>query len=344
MDGVVVGGLVIFVIIVIVCIILIVVLTIQNSDSSNGDENGNNDSSDEAKAKRTVRKFSAPPQIPRSNIELKSARKTTVPQKKEPTVVPNTSHIRVPMYHINSDSSEESADDTDQEYPFQIDSDTSDFSSEDDSEVGSFERYSDGGRYPIARKRDSRKIVDMVDFHGTVVYLYDDGMISLGDEQSGPKMDQLFVLGKRLGGLNGGRIYVYSVKNHTFALLSAKNTDLGKLDQKITRVGSTLSRSHLAVQTSRSLIVYDTNGMEVERISVFPPYIKRVYGQDLRTYVDVDTISHQTKDHYGRSLGGILDAVVKFEGSIAPLTVERAREYNLKSVKFVQGGVYYLPE
>ena len=296
-------------------------------------------------------------------------------EQKVTPVLPNPLiQIKVPTYFVDSDVSDsESEEGSEYDENNIVLSDISDPDSSDESDEildefksNPYEESRRGGvYYPIVTPTKSPKVIDVIDYPKNNCdkdnyYLYNNGTIRINYSATPikikgvEKLDQLFVLGKYLGGLFNGRLYfatttpdisqpLLCVKANQIATF--EKSDLDKLRHYIIRVNSVLNREYLSVQTKQSLILFNNKGKEIERVSTYPQTSKRVYGINKDVFIDIDIIKHTATLSTDKSvLDGILDAAINYNGSVAPLTVIRAREDNLIQIKYVQGSPYYISE
>lgn len=296
---------------------------------------------------------------------------STVPKVPTPVVpkVP-TVVVKVPTYFIESDTdTDDRTDESEDDTPELLSDVTEDNETSDDEELDEFksdpyeENRRGGFYYPIITSVKEPKVIDVIDYPvhrdgsaGGNYYLYDNGTIRVNTSpvplkiKGVEKLEQLFVLGGYLGGLFNGTLY-FATTTTTSAISFVKakqistfiDSDLSNLDSYVIRVNSILNREGLSVQTKRFLVLFNANGEEIERVSGYPQTSKRVYGINKNVFIDIDLIHQTATLSTDKSvLGGIIDAAINYNGSVAPLTRIRAQEDNLIQVKYVQGSPYYI--
>lgn len=261
----------------------------------------------------------------------------------------------MPTIDVSSDDSEYESETEDYSEREDVYSDiTDDESSDEEISYPQSSRWFQlpGGGYFINHKFQIEKVVDVVEYpqnSGNLLYLYksnDRGMIISSHRSEVVVEDDikgLFVWNKRLGIFSNQRIKVLSSKTGNFKSLG---NEIERITQEIKWVSTTLDHKNLIIQIAKnskddSLLIFDTEGNEIEKISIYPSSKRRVYGTNLRTYIDVDTSNHIVTHSNGFSLDNVLDATLNWNGNIAPLTLIRSKDYQVDRIKFLKSKVFY---
>lgn len=362
-NGVLAGGVIIFIIIIVLVISLIIFLTVPRGNNNTTSSTSSTTSSTTPSPSLNTKSKSV---ISKTNIVLKntgiphrgslrgSLRKvSSVPLQNQKVPLSQTSIVPpksiFPTYYLGS--GEDSCDDSNEdlrEFNFHIESDT-------EFEHTDFEEDASGGYFkPVVINPG---VIDIIETGSGPLYLYDSGLLYLMNEAIKPqgldsRLISIFNIGDNVGGLSeSGKIYIAVMKDKFMQISKHymyKDSDLSSVlrkDDKIISVSPTLTGRHFSIQTNKSLIMFDSNGNEVERISKYPSTQRRVYGMNLTTYIDINLENKTAKlstDPPGSFLSGVIDAIVTSDGSAAVLTQSRSNDYGYTKMKYIGGTPYYL--
>lgn len=217
---------------------------------------------------------------------------------------------------------------------------------------------------------ENNGIVDIVTFSNNTIYLQKDGSIRRGDKRikvsiRGSKKDKLIesitVFNGDLFGLVDGKLYylltitLYS-RHWRFQKVDSNLIPLvaSCLSKRIIRISTTLPGDRLILQLENELVIMSKNGTPTI-IEEFPSNIKRIFGNTLNEFVDIDRMKmtanftspkvvsalHGTKSE-GYRINNVIDALVDHTGKLVTLTLDKSRNLVLTGIRLVNYKVYYI--
>ena len=209
------------------------------------------------------------------------------------------------------------------------------------SKPSSFEKTERGGRYQVSKNED---IIDVINYSDTIVYLYKDGTLSSGKELHSDtpiatklRFSGLAIYDGYLIGLSNGKIY--NLDTDTYENSRWKFIKYLEVNN-VERIGSTLSGEAFYYQTKDTIMLITSNGT---KSTPFPSDMKRVYGYDVETYIDINLVQ-KTAVFYpsGKKYEDVLDAVIDTHGNVITLTVSDGITKGYSGLKMVNWNPYHL--
>lgn len=240
-----------------------------------------------------------------------------------------------------------------------------DFSSEEDNghqpllyTTDPFQEGSSGSFCPV----ENSGIIDLLVFNGSIVYLQTDGSIRRDSTKikvyikprTKTKLESIVVYNGHLLGLADGKIYelqmcTFNDTNWFFNLLDGnENCIVPRINYAtpIIRMGTTLDHDYLILQYGDRLKIYSSNLYEQKTfpltIKDFSPMRKRIYGENLSVYVDVDKSKMIAIDSNGGKFSNVVDALINNYGNTVILTTFRSMNGQLTGIRLINNKIYYI--
>lgn len=270
-------------------------------------------------------------------------------------------NIIVPQYDLNSDSTQETDSDGSSVDPrIFLNSDSSEeyyprykkYSPPMRAEIP-FTADSIGMRYP---RNSNKSILDIVWYFQNLVCSYDDYTLYRNEEviRSNRICHKLVVFKGFLLALSNYKLYYltsdFNEDYWEFEEISQDildNSDLLKdclseRNNSILDISTTLDMRHLSIQTSDMLKIYDQDGNCCHKLK-FPSTHRRIYGKNLKKYIDLDRIKCSIKVYPSATqYFNIIDACIDHDNEIIKITKDMYYSKNYTSIKLINWKPYVL--
>lgn len=213
---------------------------------------------------------------------------------------------------------------------------------------------SDEGNYYVPAKNviEDVNIIDVTYFDHNMIYLYNNNVLRIHNKKYRLKAQEtksyfecIVSFGNNLFALADGGIYVLykqRANRWSFKQVDSSYNDLAKIVANTDGVIRLSSGVCLTVQTIDKLYLLDENFNLIRKIK-YDQHHKRVYGNSLEIYADINLIDNIAKLSTSKvRFVNVVDAVISHSNNLIPITLERQEQYGYTSVRLVEGELYFL--
>lgn len=239
-----------------------------------------------------------------------------------------------------------------------------DYSSEEDGvqpllyTTDPFQEGSSGSYCPV----ENAGIIDLLSFNGSIIYLQTDGSIRRNSTKvsvyvkprTKTKIESIIQYNGSLLGLADGKVYQLEISTFNspkwfFKLVDGSERSLIpriNYTSPIIRMGTTLDHDYLILQYADRLKIYSTKLYDQKTFPMtvkdFSPMRKRIYGETLSVYVDVDKSKMTAVDSNGGKFNNVVDALINNYGNTVILTTFRSLNGQLTGIRLINNKIYYI--
>lgn len=193
---------------------------------------------------------------------------------------------------------------------------------------------------PICHKNSCDNILDAVNFSNYIIYLTVSNTTSISDRiiTNNIKLRKLVSFAGYLYGLSGGLLY--TLTNEQLVKNNWNWTKVNWAASNINTISASLDSSVLWIHDGRYGYIYTNPGTIRSKIE-YPKHMKRVYGKDGVSYIDIDQNIFRANIHpTGASMNDIYDGVMNYDGSVVAITPTQKDTY--RGIVLVNWRPYYL--
>ena len=223
---------------------------------------------------------------------------------------------------------------------------------DDDDEEYLYGTFRDSSVRGVTVTSEGRPVLDLCHFSSYIIYLHEGGYATretINKEQSANtekvpvKMNiKPTSLAKHRGNLyslQNGRLYMIDISTLTTGIWKWNPCSWSPLN--ILYMSATTDGKHLYLQTSEYDILYDSSLNEVSRTQY--QGVRRVYGYDLQTYIDIDIDSSTGVYHAGTKqeiLTDLVDAIILHNGKVVSISTADSSLYS--RIRLIQWRPWYI--